>query len=74
MELFRFVYAGYRPNFSSTNLGDQRVELPSNAQGLPTVEALSTILHRAEQLLSHQAVAALSVINASHLQTFILFP
>ncbi|XP_057423073.1 ubiquitin-like domain-containing protein CIP73 isoform X2 [Lotus japonicus] len=53
---------GYRPNLSSTNLADQRVELPSNAQGLPTLEALSTVLHRAEQLLGSQAVAALSHI------------
>ncbi|KAL1351790.1 hypothetical protein HN51_015659 [Arachis hypogaea] len=52
----------YQSNLSSTNAGDQRVELPTNAQGLPTVEALSTILHRTEQLLSHQAVAAISHI------------
>jgi hypothetical protein len=38
------------------------VELPSNTQGLPTLEALTTVLHRAEQLLSGQAVSALSVI------------
>ncbi|GAU12225.1 hypothetical protein TSUD_01920 [Trifolium subterraneum] len=53
---------GYGPNVSSTNLGDQRVELPSNTQGLPTLEALTTVLHRAEQLLSGQAVSALSHI------------
>ncbi|XP_004499322.1 uncharacterized protein [Cicer arietinum] len=52
---------GYVPNLSSTNPGD-RVELPSNTQGLPTLEALTTVLHRAEQLLSGQAVAALSHI------------
>lgn len=57
------------PNLSSTNPGD-RVELPSNTQGLPTLEALTTVLHRAEQLLSGQAVAALSVINTSHLYTY----
>lgn len=44
------------------------MELPSNPQGLPTVEALSTVLHRAEQLLSSHAVAALSVINSSLLE------
>ncbi|XP_058725434.1 uncharacterized protein LOC131596708 isoform X2 [Vicia villosa] len=54
---------GYGPNISSsTNTGDQRVELPSNTQGLPTLEALTTVLHRAEQLLSGQAVSALSHI------------
>ncbi|KAE9592668.1 putative ubiquitin [Lupinus albus] len=53
---------GHLPNLSSTNSGDQRVELPTNAQGLPTLEALSTILHRTEQLLSNHTVAALSHI------------
>ncbi|XP_061348318.1 uncharacterized protein LOC133293734 isoform X2 [Gastrolobium bilobum] len=53
---------GYAPNLSSTNPGNQRVELPSNAQGLPTLEALSTVLRRAEQLLGGHAVAALSHI------------
>lgn len=58
---------GYQPNLSSANPVDQRVELPSNAQGLPTLEALSSVLHRAEQLLGGQAVAALSHI-AGHLE------
>ncbi|CAL0333178.1 unnamed protein product [Lupinus luteus] len=53
---------GHLPNMSSTNSRDQRVELPTNAQGLPTLEALSTILHRTEQLLSNHTVAALSHI------------
>ncbi|KAK7382910.1 hypothetical protein VNO78_28574 [Psophocarpus tetragonolobus] len=53
---------GYQPNLSHANSGDQQVELPSNAQGLPTLEALSTVLHRAEWLLGGQAVAALSHI------------
>ncbi|KAI5402263.1 hypothetical protein KIW84_050036 [Lathyrus oleraceus] len=53
---------GYGPNIFSTNFGDQRVELPSNTQGLPTLEALTTVLHRAEQLLGGQAVSALSHI------------
>ncbi|TKY57589.1 Large proline-rich protein BAG6 [Spatholobus suberectus] len=53
---------GYQSNLSSANPGDQQVELPSNAQGLPTLEALSIVLHRAEQLLGGQAVAALSHI------------
>ncbi|KAI5392681.1 ubiquitin-like domain-containing protein CIP73 isoform X1 [Lathyrus oleraceus] len=53
---------GYGPNISSTNSGDQRVELASNTQGLPTLEALTTVLHRAEQLLGGQAVSALSHI------------
>ena len=46
------------------------MELPSNTQGLPTLEALSTVLHRAEQLLSSQAAAALSVTYTSHLKIF----
>ncbi|XP_014504354.1 large proline-rich protein BAG6 isoform X2 [Vigna radiata var. radiata] len=53
---------GYQSNFSSANPGDQRVELPSNAQGMPTIEALSTVLRRAERLLGGQTVAALSHI------------
>ncbi|KAK7321834.1 hypothetical protein VNO77_32818 [Canavalia gladiata] len=53
---------GYRPNLSSTTPGDQRAELPSNTQGLPTLEALSTVLHCAEQLIGGQAVHALSHI------------
>jgi hypothetical protein len=39
------------------------VELPSSAQGMPTPEALSIVLHHAERLLSGHAVAALSVIT-----------
>ncbi|RZB58786.1 Ubiquitin-like domain-containing protein CIP73 isoform H [Glycine soja] len=53
---------GYQSNLSSANPGDQQAELPSNAQGLPTLEALSTVLHSAERLLGGQAVAALSHI------------
>ncbi|XP_028766190.1 large proline-rich protein BAG6 isoform X2 [Neltuma alba] len=54
---------GYQTNSSSMSGGEQtRVELPSNPQGLPTVEALSVVLHRAEQLLSGHAIAALSHI------------
>ncbi|CAL0328701.1 unnamed protein product [Lupinus luteus] len=53
---------GHGPNLSSTNARDQQVELPTNAQGLPTLEALSTIVRRTEQLLSDHAVAALSHI------------
>lgn len=37
------------------------VELPSNARGLPTPEALSIVLRHAEQLLSGPTTAALSV-------------
>ncbi|CAK7346073.1 unnamed protein product [Dovyalis caffra] len=40
-------------NTSATSLGDPpRVELPSNARGLPTPEALSIVLRHAERLLS----------------------
>ena len=61
---FKFVYAGYQPNMSSTNAGERpQVELPSNAQGLSTPEALSIVLRRAEQLLGQRAIIALSVMN-----------
>ncbi|XP_054799459.1 uncharacterized protein LOC129303903 isoform X2 [Prosopis cineraria] len=54
---------GYQTNSSSTSGGEQtQVELPSNPQGLPTVEALTAVLHRAERLLSGHAIAALSHI------------
>ncbi|KAK8472935.1 hypothetical protein PHAVU_001G001400 [Phaseolus vulgaris] len=53
---------GYQSNFSLANPGDQRVELPSNSQGLPNLEALSIVLRHAERLLGGQAVAALSHI------------
>ncbi|CAL0303487.1 unnamed protein product [Lupinus luteus] len=58
---------GHRPNLSSTNHGGQRIELPTNAQGLPTVEALSAILRRTGQLLSDNTVAALCRI-AGHIE------
>jgi len=66
------AYAGYQSNFSPANPGDQRVELPSNSQGLPNLEELSIVLRHAERLLGGQAVAALSVINKFCLQIFIL--
>ncbi|CAJ1972610.1 unnamed protein product [Sphenostylis stenocarpa] len=53
---------GHQSNLSPANTGDQRVELPINSQGLPTLEALITVLHHAERLLGGQAVAALSHI------------
>ncbi|KAL5718271.1 hypothetical protein ACHQM5_011192 [Ranunculus cassubicifolius] len=47
----------------STNEGDPlRESLPTNAHGLPTPEALSIILRRAQHLISGHAVAALSHI------------
>ncbi|OIW07931.1 hypothetical protein TanjilG_20032 [Lupinus angustifolius] len=58
---------GHRPNLSSTNHRDQRVELPTNAQGLPTLESLSAILRRTGQLLSDNTVAALCHI-AGHIE------
>ncbi|KAL2318877.1 hypothetical protein Fmac_032753 [Flemingia macrophylla] len=51
---------GYQPNLSSANPVDQRVELPSSAQGLPALEALSSVLRHAERLLRDQAVTVLS--------------
>ncbi|KAK6256961.1 hypothetical protein QUC31_000420 [Theobroma cacao] len=54
---------GYQLHSSTTNRGDQpRVELPSDARGLPTPEALSIVMRHAERLLSSHAIAALSHI------------
>ncbi|OMO85453.1 Ubiquitin [Corchorus olitorius] len=54
---------GYQPHTSTTNRGDQqRVELPSDARGLPTPEALSIVMRHAERLLSSHAIASLSHI------------
>ncbi|XP_050366932.1 ubiquitin-like domain-containing protein CIP73 isoform X4 [Argentina anserina] len=53
----------YQQNISATNPGDlPRVNLPSNAQGLPTPEALGIVLRNAERLLSSHAASALSHI------------
>ncbi|KAF5462187.1 hypothetical protein F2P56_018216 [Juglans regia] len=58
-----FLQNGYQPNPSSTNAGDPpRVELPSNAQGMCTPEALSIVLRHGQRLLGGQAAAALSHI------------
>lgn len=57
-----FCYSGGQPS-SSANAGDPpRLELPFNAHALPTPEALSIVLRRAQQLLNAHAVPALSVI------------
>lgn len=54
---------GSQPNSSPNSTRDiPRVDLPSNAQGLHTPEALSIVLRQAERLLSSHAVAALSHI------------
>ncbi|KAJ4967609.1 hypothetical protein NE237_019458 [Protea cynaroides] len=54
---------GNQPNLSPTFVGDQlRVELPSDARGLPTPEALAVVAQRASQLLSGHAASALSQI------------
>ncbi|KAI4317007.1 hypothetical protein L6164_024921 [Bauhinia variegata] len=58
---------GYQPNLSSNDTGEQQVELSSNVQGLPTPEALSSVLRQTERLLNGHAVAALSHI-AGHLE------
>jgi hypothetical protein len=56
------LYLGNLPNTSAASIGyPPRVELPSNARGLPTPEALSIVLRHAEQLLSGPTTAALSV-------------
>ncbi|KAL6216316.1 hypothetical protein ACLB2K_009539 [Fragaria x ananassa] len=54
---------GYQQNISATNPGDlPRVNLPSNALGLPTPDALGIVLRNAERLLSSHAASALSHI------------
>ncbi|XP_026394043.1 ubiquitin-like domain-containing protein CIP73 isoform X2 [Papaver somniferum] len=61
MELVLRVNGGH-PS-ASENTGDPpRVELPSNARGLRTPEALGIVLRQAQQLLSSHAAAALSHI------------
>lgn len=68
------IYVGYQPNLSATNTVDvPRVNLPSNAQGMPTPEALGIVLRHAERLLSSHAVSALSVIFLGSLLS-LLFP
>ncbi|KAG2692891.1 hypothetical protein I3760_08G073000 [Carya illinoinensis] len=58
-----FSQNGYHPNSSSINAGEPpRAELPSNAQGLCTPEALSIVLRHVQRLLGGQAAAALSHI------------
>lgn len=57
------LYVGYQSNISATNPDLSRVNLPSNAQGLPTPEALGIVLRNAERLLSSHAASALSVIT-----------
>lgn len=53
----------YQPSSSPSSTPDQpATELPSNARGLPTPEALSIVLRHAQRLLSGPAVAALSHI------------
>lgn len=54
---------GYWPSPSSTSIGDTpQGNLPSNARGPPTPEALGVVLRRAQQLISGHALAALSHI------------
>ncbi|KAG6699562.1 hypothetical protein I3842_08G072800 [Carya illinoinensis] len=61
-----FSQNGYHPNSSSINAGEPpRAELPSNAQGLCTPEALSIVLRHVQRLLGGQAAAALSHIAGS---------
>lgn len=52
---------GYQPSPSPSGMADQpATELPSNARGVPTPEALGIVLRHAERLLSGPAVIALS--------------
>ncbi|KAJ6406007.1 hypothetical protein OIU84_013883 [Salix udensis] len=55
------AHNGNQPNTSTTSMEDPpRVELPSNARGYPTPEALSIVLRHAARLLSGPATTALS--------------
>ncbi|PIA39642.1 hypothetical protein AQUCO_02600238v1 [Aquilegia coerulea] len=54
---------GYWPSPSPANAeGAQGGDFPSNTRGMPTPEALSVILRRAQHLISGHAIAALSHI------------
>ncbi|KAI3852249.1 hypothetical protein MKX03_028401 [Papaver bracteatum] len=66
MELVLRVNGGH-PSASENTEDPPRMELPSNARGLRTPEALSIVLRQAQQLLSSHAAAALSHI-AEHLE------
>lgn len=64
MEL-AWSHNAFQPNQSANNVGGlprERVELPSNARGVPTPEALGIILRHAQQLLRVHANAALDHI------------
>ncbi|XP_057974336.1 uncharacterized protein LOC131162162 isoform X3 [Malania oleifera] len=59
-----FSRNGYQSNPSPTNTGDMpTVELPSNARGMPTPEALGIVLRHAQRILNDHAIAALSHIS-----------
>ncbi|KAL5780804.1 hypothetical protein ACOSQ2_011541 [Xanthoceras sorbifolium] len=59
---------GYQQSTSSTRLEDvPQTELPTNERGLPTPEALSIVLRRAQRLLSGHTIAAVSHL-AGHLE------
>lgn len=52
---------GYQPSQSPNITGDPRTtQLPSTTRGVPTPEALSSVLRHAQRLLGGHAVAALS--------------
>lgn len=55
-------------NRSPAATGDlPTIELPTNARGVPTVEALCIVLRHAQRLLNEHAVAALSVFTLMRL-------
>jgi hypothetical protein len=64
LKITHLLHLGNQPNTSTTSMEDPpRVELPSNARGCPTPEALSIVLHHAARLLSGPATTSLSVNN-----------
>jgi hypothetical protein len=64
LKITHLLHLGNQPNTSTTSMEDPpRVELPSNARGYPTPEALSIVLRHAARLLSGPATTSLSVNN-----------
>ncbi|XP_022880315.1 large proline-rich protein BAG6-like [Olea europaea var. sylvestris] len=58
-----FTQNGYQPDQSPNVSSDPpTVELPANSRGVPTPEALSTVLQHAQRLLSGPTISALSRI------------
>lgn len=69
------VNLGYQPDQSPNVSSDPpTVELPANSRGVPTPEALSTVLQHAQRLLSGPTISALSVSTLFKFCWFFSFP